>query len=458
MEKFKNNQLNTFTMKRKLNILATTLFVLILSTTETTYAIPTYARQTGLACAACHTVYPQLTAFGRYFKLNGYTLTNIKTVSDKYTNLKKEVNTTLNLLGYAPISAMFQTGLTSLSKAIPGTQNNNVEFPQQLSLFYGGQITPKMGSFIQITLDNGSGTFGLDNTDIRYSNTTTGKVPITYGFTLNNNPTVQDLWNTVPAWSFPYTSSGVAPGPGASAAIQNLGGSVAGLGFYAMINNAFYVEFAGYRTAQLGAALPPDASVEGALNGTAPYWRAAIQHQWTTSYLEVGTYGMSSKLFPVGVSGLTDNFRDFGIDAQYEYQFQKGQFTLHTNYLNENQILNSTFDGAGSENLNNHLNQFNLDGSVFLKPGVNFTLGYFNMKGSSDNGLYAPNEVDGSNAGVPDSSGFRTQFDVLPWENTKFSIQYFAYSKFNGASTNYDGFSRNASDNNMIYLQLWFAF
>ena len=39
-------------------------------------AVPSYARQTGLACEACHTVFPQLTPFGRTFKASGYTLFN----------------------------------------------------------------------------------------------------------------------------------------------------------------------------------------------------------------------------------------------------------------------------------------------------------------------------------------------------------------------------------------------
>jgi len=34
-------------------------------------AVPSFARQTGMACEACHTVYPELTHFGRVFKANG---------------------------------------------------------------------------------------------------------------------------------------------------------------------------------------------------------------------------------------------------------------------------------------------------------------------------------------------------------------------------------------------------
>jgi hypothetical protein len=39
-------------------------------------AVPSFARQTGMACEACHTVYPELTHFGRMFKANGYILTS----------------------------------------------------------------------------------------------------------------------------------------------------------------------------------------------------------------------------------------------------------------------------------------------------------------------------------------------------------------------------------------------
>ena len=37
-------------------------------------AVPSFARQTGQPCATCHNgAFPQLTAYGRQFKLNGYT-------------------------------------------------------------------------------------------------------------------------------------------------------------------------------------------------------------------------------------------------------------------------------------------------------------------------------------------------------------------------------------------------
>jgi hypothetical protein len=36
--------------------------------------------------------------------------------------------------------------------------------------------------------------------------------------------------------------------------------------------------------------------------------------------------------------------------------------------------------------------------------------------------------------------------------------QYWAYNRFNGASSNYDGFGRNARDNNTLFVYVWGAY
>ena len=425
-------------------------FVFLMSNSGTAFGIPSYARQTGLSCAACHTVFPQLTAFGRQFKLNGYTMTNIKMITESSKKKKKGTSSTLlNLVTKAPLSMMFQTGITFVNKP-DGTQNGTIEFPQQFSLFFGGQITPHLGTFIQITNESGpdGGAFGMDLIDIRYSNKSTGSIPFTYGLTLNNAPTVEDVWNNTPVWGYPYSASGIAEDPGIGTFVEggpDLG--AAGLGAYALINNLIYLEVSGYHSAPLGVDLPLGSTSEGVLKGMAPYWRAAIQHAFDKSYLEVGTFGIAAKVFPTGVTGLTNNFTDLGVDFQYEYQMAKGQFTLHSSYINEKQSLNATFDAGESNHVSNNLNVLKIDGSLFFKPGINLTLGYFNVAGSKDSGLWG-SDFTGN---VPNNSGFRAQVGVLPWENTKLSVQYVAFNKLNGGSN-------GASDNNSIYLQLWFLF
>jgi len=53
-------------------------------------AVPSFTRQTGLKCSVCQSNPPELTAFGRKFKLEGYTLTDPKAdpvVADKDVTL-----------------------------------------------------------------------------------------------------------------------------------------------------------------------------------------------------------------------------------------------------------------------------------------------------------------------------------------------------------------------------------
>ena len=48
--------------------------------------VPSFSRQTGLPCSACHYQFAQLTPFGRLFKLNGYTLVGLKPITESLTH------------------------------------------------------------------------------------------------------------------------------------------------------------------------------------------------------------------------------------------------------------------------------------------------------------------------------------------------------------------------------------
>lgn len=423
-------------------------------------AIPSFARQTGLSCATCHTVFPELTSFGRQFKLNGYIMTNIKTIVQKEASSdKKKGRDILKILHIPQVSLAFNTGFTYLAENLPETQNYNIEFPQSLSLYYGGAITPHFGSFIQLTMDATEGTFRVDMLDFRYSNIAQmGKAPLLYGFTLNNGPMMEDVWNTVSPWSYPYSASGVAPTPSAGTMIEGGLMGAFGAGTYGLFNNFLYVGFSIYRSAPFGTVFPPGKTSEMTIRGVSPYWNVGLQHQWSKSYLYIGTVGLSTRLYPTGVSGATDNYTDFGLSLQYEYSFAKGQFTIHGSYILENQQFNASYNAENSQFITGNINSFKTDASIYLRKGYKFTLGYFNYSGNSDNIIYAPDSVWGSRTGSPNSNGLLAQFDYLPWENTKLSLIYSSYFKFNGAANNYDGFKRNAGNNNSIYLQLWFLF
>lgn len=395
-----------------------------------TTAIPSFSRQTGLACNVCHIAFPQLTAFGRLFKLNGYTLTGLQTVNtgEESPSLK------INLI--PPVSAMLVASMTQTAKAQAGTQNGNVEFPQQLSIFLGEEITPRLGTFIQLTYEAAEGAVALDNVDLRYANhAQVASHDMIYGFTLNNNPTVQDVWNSTPAWGFPFLSSSVAPTPAAATLVDGgLGQQVAGLGTYAFWNNLLYAEVSAYRSAQQGGAHPPDGSSEAITKGFTPYWRLALSHALGAGNLEVGTFGLSSKLYPVGVTGPTDRFTDVALDAQYERKLGDGNLFAHATWIHEAQVLDASAAGA-----KNTLHTFRADVTALTATRVGGSLGYFTT-------------------GAPNSNGILAEVQFMPWLNTRFAAQYILYSKFDGAKTNYDGAGRNAADNNTLYLMTWLVF
>ena len=168
---------------------------------------------------------------------------------------------------------MLDTSFTSIKSPIPTTQNGSFELPQDISLFLSGAWTSHVGSFLQVTYDTQADHFSMDNTDIRYANITklAGK-EFVYGIDLNNNPTVEDLWNTTPAWSYPWIAADWAPTPNASPFINGgLGQDVGGIGAYGMWNNHLYIDGHIYRSNHIGSSLPNSGAGAGQHS-----WRGAL--------------------------------------------------------------------------------------------------------------------------------------------------------------------------------------
>lgn len=423
-------------------------------------AITSFARQTGLPCSSCHTIPPELTPFGRAFKLNGYTLTGMPQIKAKPSH--QEAGLSLNR--YMPIAAFIQFADAGTKRPQPGTQNWNFEFPQAASLFLAGAMSDHVGSFIQVTYDAQGDHFSWDNTDVRYANRRTfaGK-DLVYGLTFDNNPTVEDLWNDTPAWGFPWVGPDQTPTPMAGSLIDGaLAQDVAGVGAYAMWNSHLYGDVSIYRSAHIGNPQPNNGVDYGInIQGAAPYWRFAWQQTMGNNYFEIGTYGMHVASTPFAVTGPRDFFTDVAADAQYERvlpTLDNDTVSVHTTYVHESSDLQATFDSGGAAFPNHNLNTFKLDGTYHFRNKYGVTAGYFNTSGTADPVLYAQDPLDGSANGDPNSDGYTLQVAYWPWQNIDFTAQYTGYLKFNGSSTNYDGAGRNASDNNAAYLTAWFIF
>jgi hypothetical protein len=420
-----------------------------------------------------------LTPFGRTFKLGGYVM----------SKTGKNYEFPPPLAGMVQASYTDSKGLTSGVAPYDSANRatDRINLPQQVSVFYGGRIFDKVGAFVQGTYDGVGNTFFLDLTDIRYSgNTILWGKNLIYGLTLNNSPTVQDVWNTTPVWGFPYASSSVASTPAAGTIIDGaLDQQVGGIGAYVFWNNLIYLEASVYRTARDGITKPLGAGTvtEQVVDGAVPYWRLALEHRWKNHFFTLGTYGMQADIYPSGnSSGPADRFTDFAFDAQYQFmgtiepEDMQGQMqmdgehkaeagkhiiTAHATWIHENQDWKASFPLGNTSNPSDYLNTFRINLNYYYRSHVGDfggSIGYFSTTGKTDPLLYSSNPVDGSRTGSPSSNGFILEADYQPFEMIRISLQYIIYNKFNGAHSNYDGFGRNASDNNMLYALAWVMF
>jgi len=425
------------------------------------HAIPSFARQTRLPCSACHTQFPELTEMGRNFKLNGYVLRSIDAIEVADSAGHQEL--LLNLPSI--LSMMFQASVTTTAHSMPGAKNTSVFLPDQLSMFLAGEISPRLGAFVQVTMDPQSGTLAIDNTELRYATQTHlfGQ-GATVGLSMNNNPTISDLWNVTPVWGFPFSSSSIAPTPAAASVIDGmLGQRVAGLTAFAFINNTVFAEFGGYRASPIGAIQPltNDSATTGVLRGVAPYWRLAVSKGWGNDVLMVGTYGIAERQYPGGgadLTGPTDGFADIAFDAQFMRMSGDNEITLAATWIHEKQSLDAAFASGAASAASHTLNTIRGRLTYHIRQRYGFTLAPFVVTGDADATLYAPAAVTGSASGSPNSSGIIAEADFMPWQNVRLSAQYTAYTKFNGGTTNYDGFGRNASWNNTLYMSMWLMY
>jgi hypothetical protein len=436
------------------------LFALILGCTLTPQAtaVPSYARQTGLSCNGCHYTPPELNPAGRLFKLYGY-IDKMKEGGITAESKKKEAG--LDLLRNLPLSAWLEASFTNTKTPQPGTQNGNVEFPQDISLFLAGAWSTHIGSFLQVTYDTQGDHFSMDNTDIRYARIKklAGKEWVV-GLTLNNNPTVEDLWNSTPAWGFPFIASDVAPTPTAGPIIQGaLGQDVGGLGGYSMWNQHLYFAGTLYRSSHIGTPEPTTGEgLDFNIRGVAPYWRVAWQQSGMKNNLEVGTYGMHVSSTPGAITGLEDTYTDAGIDFQYDRTIGKDVFSWRGTYVRENSDLVASLADGAAALAEHHLNAFNTNAEYHFGNRYSAAVGWFTTTGTRDPLLFPQEGVTGSATGSPQSNGYSLNFSVWPVQNLDLGLQYTGYTRFNGLATNYDATGRNANGNNTVYLLARFVF
>lgn len=429
------------------------------------HAVPAYARQTGQNCVACHAggQFPELTPYGRFFKLTAFTTGN----------------------HVLPLSVMADFGLNKTRNTKSADPNS--DFPedsrlifQDASLFLAGKITDNLGVFAQATYDNyaeqkpdghWSGHTSADNMDFRYADRLIDPSnDLIFGVTVNNNPSVEDVWNSSPAWGYPYSGGTFAITPAAAPLITDgLGQQVAGAGVYALWNDTLYAAITGYRDADGPFSFMSfgiDDADKVKLHGVAPYWRLALTHQWGPHNAMIGTFGLLADVYPdnTHTSGPTSRYRDIGFDAQYQYLLDPHTVTAQASYITEKTDWASPLIGGDVSNASDKLRQLQFKGSYVYEGKYGASLTYLDVTGSSDANLYPaldggdPIPISGSAHNSPNTRVWIPELFYTPVQNLRVGLQYWDYALYNGGSSNYDGAGRSAKDNNTLFLYAWLVY
>lgn len=134
-------------------------------------AAPAFARQTGMACAACHyQTFPAINAFGRAFKSAGYTLVGGQSmVEGDDLALPMSLN--------ASLVTKIRYQKTNGADDTVATNTGELQFPDEAALLIGGRVGEHIGFLLEFATfgeaDTGSGEFSLFGSY---------KMPFTYKF------------------------------------------------------------------------------------------------------------------------------------------------------------------------------------------------------------------------------------------------------------------------------------
>jgi hypothetical protein len=229
------------------------------------------------------------------------------------------------------------------------------------------------------------------------------------------------------------------------------------------------------------------------LHGLNPYWRLAWNHEWGAHSLMLGTGGMVARVYddPLDTSDTSTlhRFQDWNIDAQYQYLLDPHAVTAQLVFAQQRHHLPGFLAGQASGFVNASGQPLapssSTDTTQLVRAKLSYvyqaryggSLGLFSLTGNtdtanqssgfdpatltitSDPAAQAPStRVSGNLSGNPGTRGWTVEAFWMPLQYLRVGAQYTGYARFNGAASNYDGFGRNARDNNSLFLYVWAAY
>ena len=177
----------------KISILSLIGTLVVIAFAPQASALPAFARQTGMECAACHQQhFPVLNAFGRSFKAAGYTMMGAQgLVEGEHLSIPN----TLNAAILMKVRYQKDNGPAS-APGLPNTPSDGmVQFGDELSLFFGGRVAENIGVLFEgNTVASGALMAGIkfpimfdaSNTKLSVIPFSTDALSVQYGYELSS--------------------------------------------------------------------------------------------------------------------------------------------------------------------------------------------------------------------------------------------------------------------------------
>ena len=460
------NPLRSFSAFKRLStcLMVLTLLALVFHSLPAS-AVTSYTRQTGQPCATCHTAFPELTPFGRQFKLRAFTGggTRCDDASGKSVDGKEQI---------------------PFSSTIVATAGDDDKIAvQEVSVYLAGQLYCNLGSFVEASWDKNTDRFSLSDTDIRYAKgVKIAENDLLFGLTLNNGPISHNVWKTSPLSSLPFSSQYINGGTGANGAPAvalaegTIEGAfqdrVVGLGAYGFLNDKIYGEIAAYTSIDqdIASALGVAPSPNGSIDSVAAYWRFAGEYTLGKQTFMLGTFGM---IMDVEQNNLVNHVTDIGIDAMYQYTANDHRITLKGRLSSEDSSLDPTSTSV------------KLSGTYVYDRQWSFQAGYYTSFGDRNNtagtavvvpaltagggGEKEEDEdhdddddhkpvtlLEGNVAGAP-GSGYVLDFGYMPFNKDAVSASPLATGRI-GIQYNHSDADTLGDNSDTAFAYVWIAF
>jgi hypothetical protein len=426
--------------------------VALLAASGAAHAVPSFSRQTGSECAACHmgSYGLNLTPYGIRFKAGGY-------VDSDGKGLK--IPLAVQLIG-ENVNPKTGSTRTRLSEA---------------DLYVAGKFADQVGGMARVSRRDDGSTVNttFENLDLRFVQDlkVTDKDTLV-GVSLNNSPGVQDPIAILPARGFSVPSTdGTLLNP---ASTRRLANRVLGTSVYALHDGSWYGELGTYRAMSVSAqdrlGFDP-ADDPGKLSGTS-YWRLAYMKDLKTQFFSAGLVGLNTKR-QLNRSGPGDDIKDLGVDLSYQYLGSR-EHMVQLRYFNilERRKYGTTpaspFVPGLVANSTGRSRDQSLSMTYVYQQSYDITVARLVGTAADDAVRYLP-------YGRPDTTSTlilvswvpfgKEDSWATPWANVRLSAGWFKFSKFNGSATDIFGTNAgsgapltNAKDLNQFSLSLRTAF